>query len=135
MPNNNITHFDIEADDVARARGFYETVFGWRFEPWGPPDFFLIVTGSDDDPGIHGALHARHAKVEGRGMIGFRCTIGVDDVDATATAIRKGGGTITMPKTTIPGVGTLVEFQDTEGNVACAMTYEREELRSPRPKR
>ena len=25
----------VNADDLARARRFYETVFGWRFRPWG----------------------------------------------------------------------------------------------------
>jgi hypothetical protein len=35
-------HFSINADDVQRAKGFYEAVFGWTFEPWGPPDFYLL---------------------------------------------------------------------------------------------
>ena len=39
MPTHNIAHFDVAADDVERARRFYERVFGWRFEAWGPPDF------------------------------------------------------------------------------------------------
>ena len=33
-------HFAINADDVPRARAFYERVFGWEFTPWGPPDFY-----------------------------------------------------------------------------------------------
>ena len=37
MPNN-VVHFAVHADDLPRARRFYEAVFGWRFEPWGPPD-------------------------------------------------------------------------------------------------
>jgi predicted enzyme related to lactoylglutathione lyase len=37
MPNN-IAHFAIDADNVPRARRFYEAVFGWRFTPWGPPE-------------------------------------------------------------------------------------------------
>ena len=44
MPNN-LSFFAINADDVPRARTFYEAVFGWGFEPWGPPDFYLIETG------------------------------------------------------------------------------------------
>lgn len=41
MPTN-VVYFAIHADDVARARRFYQNVFGWRFEAWGPPGFFLI---------------------------------------------------------------------------------------------
>jgi predicted enzyme related to lactoylglutathione lyase len=43
MPNN-IAHFAIEADNLPRARRFYEAVFGWRFTPWGPPDFLHVGT-------------------------------------------------------------------------------------------
>ena len=39
---------DPAVDDVDRARRFYEAVFGWEFEPWGPPGFYLILT---DQPG------------------------------------------------------------------------------------
>ena len=123
MPNN-VCHFDIHADDLARARRFYERVFGWVFRAWGPPDFFLIQTGPDSDPGIQGALSRRHDPVSGRGMTGFVCTISVDDVDAIAAAIETNGGKITMPRTVIATVGTLIQFHDTEGNVVCAMKYD-----------
>jgi predicted enzyme related to lactoylglutathione lyase len=36
MPNN-LAAFSIHVDDVNRARTFYEAVFEWVFEPWGPP--------------------------------------------------------------------------------------------------
>ena len=36
MPND-VAHFAIHADDCQRAKRFYEEVFGWTFEPWGPP--------------------------------------------------------------------------------------------------
>jgi catechol 2,3-dioxygenase-like lactoylglutathione lyase family enzyme len=37
MVARNIAHFDVHADDVTRARKFYERVFGWRFSASGPP--------------------------------------------------------------------------------------------------
>ena len=49
---NSIVHFEIFATDVERAREFYENVFGWTFEAGGPPDFYLIATGSNTDPGL-----------------------------------------------------------------------------------
>ena len=48
MPNK-VSFFAINADDVPRARQFYTTVFGWSFEPWGPPGFYLISTGAEPD--------------------------------------------------------------------------------------
>jgi hypothetical protein len=124
MPNN-IAHFAIQADDVARARRFYGEVFGWRFEAWGPPGFYRIQTGDESDPGIEGALYARSTpRIGNDAMVGYRCTISVDDLDAIAAAVAGHGATIRSAKSTIPGVGSLIEFEDPEGNIVCAMQYE-----------
>jgi predicted enzyme related to lactoylglutathione lyase len=123
MPNN-VAHFDLHADNLPRARRFYERVFGWRFRPWGPPDFFLIATGTDDEPGIGGALVKRHQAVTGEGVGCFECTIAVDDVGAIQTAIEANGGRIVMSRVTILTVGQLIKFHDTEGNLVGAMQYE-----------
>ena len=56
-------------------------------------------------------------------MIGFECSISVKDVEAIAEAIKKHGGKITMQPFEIETVGTLVMFEDTEGNVVGAMQY------------
>jgi predicted enzyme related to lactoylglutathione lyase len=120
---NNIAHFDIAADDVERGRRFYEGVFGWRFEAWGPPDFYLIHTGPAADPGIHGSISKRVHPVVGRGRLGFECTISVGDLAEIKAAIVANGGKILLDEHEIVGVGTLVRFEDTEGNVACAMHY------------
>ena len=120
---NNIAHFDVQADDVERARRFYERVFSWRFEAWGPPDFYLVHTGTVADPGIHGSVSKRHEPVVGRGRIGYECTISVDDLGAIKVAIVANGGKIVLDEHEIVGVGRMIRFEDTEGNVACAMRY------------
>jgi predicted enzyme related to lactoylglutathione lyase len=116
MPNN-VDYFAINADDVPRARAFYETVFGWSFEPWGPPGFYLIET-SKDASAIRGALQERHELVRGARTVGFECTISVPDIDQAIRAIEANGGTIAAPKYHIPTVGTVAYFQDPDGNVA-----------------
>ncbi|MBI1210193.1 MAG: VOC family protein [Alphaproteobacteria bacterium] len=123
MPNN-IAAFAIHADNVGRAREFYEAVFGWQFEPWGPPDFYLIHTGTPDEPGIRGLMHKRqHPRGDG-GPNCFECTISVDDVDVVAAKVVANGGRVTMQKSPIPTVGELIYFDDTEGNRVGAMKYE-----------
>jgi predicted enzyme related to lactoylglutathione lyase len=121
---NDIRHFAINADDLARARRFYERVFGWKFEPWGPPNFLLIKTGTEKEPGIQGALQGRRELVPGKRMIGYECSIAVDDVDQVAAAVRASGGRVIMERVTIVGVGHLIFFEDPEGNVAGAMQYD-----------
>src|SRR5438552_875383 len=95
----NLSHFAINADDVDATRRFYERVLGWRFTAWGPPEFFQIETGDDGDAGVRGALQSRREFVPGERIVGFECTFGVADVDATAKAVVAHGGRIIMERT------------------------------------
>ena len=123
---NNLASFAIHADDVQRCRRFYEAVFQWRFEPWGPPDFYLVHTGDQDRPGLQGLMHKRMQPRGAGGPNCFECTIAVDDLDAVTAAIPANGGRILMAKAPVPTVGVLTKFEDTEGNVLGAMVYEHE---------
>jgi predicted enzyme related to lactoylglutathione lyase len=120
----NLAAFAIHVDDTDRAVAFYTAVFGWRFEPWGPPGFYLIQTGDDASPGVQGLMHKRQEPRTGTGLNGFEPTFSVDDVDAIAAAVEANGGTLTMKPSHIPTVGTLIRFLDTEGNDVGAMHYE-----------
>ncbi|MCW5759143.1 MAG: VOC family protein [Phenylobacterium sp.] len=116
-------HFAINADDVPRARRYYEQVFGWSFRPWGPPGFYQTF---DSGGGHLGALQGRR-DIGGQRMPGMELTFGVDDLEATMAAVEAAGGKILMQPFHIQGVGRLVFFQDTEGNIAGAMQYETDE--------
>jgi predicted enzyme related to lactoylglutathione lyase len=116
--SNDVDFFAINADDVPRARQFYATVFGWDFEPWGPPGFYLIATDKNAGGGHSGALQERRELVPGQKMNGFECTITVDNIDQTIRAIEANGGRLATPKFHIPTVGIVAYFLDTEGNVA-----------------
>lgn len=122
---NNLSFFSINADDVARARKFYKTVFGWSFEPWGPPNFYLIQTGKGQIDPVPGGLQERRELAPGQKMVGFECTIAVDSIDKTIRAIEANGGRLATPKAHIPTVGTVAYFFDTEGNVAGIIQQER----------
>ena len=108
---NHVRHFEIEADDVERAKKFYEQVFGWKITPWGPPNYYLIDTGE----GMSGDIRERQ-NPEGPGNVGFVCTVTVDDLQVIKAAVIANGGTIVMPEMRIDGVGNLMYFTDTEGH-------------------
>ena len=120
---HNVCHFAIHAEDLPRAQRFYEKAFGWKFRAWGPPDFLLIRTGSDDDPGIHGSLQKRHESLASGG-VGYECTIAVVDVDGITETNQRNSGEIVLRKAEIPMVGCLIQFLDTEGNKVWAMQYD-----------
>jgi predicted enzyme related to lactoylglutathione lyase len=119
--NNTLAHFSINADDVDRARAFYSKVFGWKFQSWGPPGFYMI--DAKDSP-VFGSLQGRRELVKGQRTQGFECTIGVPSIDAAEKAVRANGGKVLMERSVIVGVGTLMWFQDPEGNAFGAMQYD-----------
>ena len=115
-----VVHFDISADDAARAAKFYQDVFGWKIEKYGgdvPMEYWMVVTGPDSEPGINGGMHKRQGPASaGDEPVAFECTIGVDNVDAYAKKIEPAGGKILMAKMGLKGVGWFVHALDTEGN-------------------
>ncbi len=114
-------HFAINADDVPRAKTFYEQVFGWTFEPWGPPDFYQVKSAGH---GLLGALQARRELKTGVRMAGFEASFGVEDLRATLAAVEASGGRILMQPYRIEGVGELAYIEDTEGNFVGIMQYD-----------
>ena len=123
MPN--VAHYSINADDLKRAQKFYQGAFDWKFEPWGPPGFYMINTGDESSPRILGSLQGRRELVPGQKMTGYECTISVPSITKTIAAIKEHGGKLIMQKTVIAGVGSLVFFEDTEGNSVGAMQYDK----------
>jgi predicted enzyme related to lactoylglutathione lyase len=90
-------HLAINADDVQRAKAFYES----------------------------GALQERRELKPGAKMLGFEATMDVEDIQATIATIEAAGGRILMRPTYIEDVGKLVYFEDTEGNLVGAMQYDK----------
>ena len=71
-------------------------------------EYWLQLTG--DGPGIDGAI-APTQEHEQKVVI----TMDVDDVSAYRDLAAKAGGTITMERTAVPGVGWLVMATDPTG--------------------
>lgn len=106
-------HFDMAADDLERAKRFYEKIFDWQFETLpGPMNYLLIHTkGMDGKEGLGGGMAKREVLTQG--ITNF---IGVKSVDETCKKIEEMGGKIIEPKKAVPGWGHLAVFQDTENN-------------------
>ncbi len=107
-----VVHFEINADDPQRAIRFYEQVFGWKIQKWeGPIEYWLVMTGEKDEPGIDGAIMPR---VDQGTTIN---TVDVSSVDEYLEKIAAAGGKQITPKQAVPGVGYFAYVSDTEGNV------------------
>ena len=114
-----VVHFEIQADDVERAKAFYGAAFGWEFEDYGAfvgSAYWGVVTGPDEEPGINGGLLQRPKPAMGTGANAFVCTVEVDDYDSAHARILGAGGSVALPKTALTGMAWQGYYLDTEGN-------------------
>lgn len=118
---SRVIHFEIQADDVERAKAFYGAVFDWQFQDYGEftgSTYWGIVTGPEEEPGINGGLLERPCPTggPGTGTNAFVCTMGVADYDATHDRIIAAGGQVALPKMALTGMAWQGYYLDTEGN-------------------
>ncbi len=115
-----VVHFEIHAEDIERAKKFYEDVFDWKIEKWeGPIEYWNITTGKQEEPGIDGGLMRRQGGDTGvnTSINTYICTIDVPDIGEYLNQVKKHGGKVTMEKSPIPGIGWLAYCLDTEKNI------------------
>jgi predicted enzyme related to lactoylglutathione lyase len=117
---DKIVHFEIPADDVARAKNFYRSSFGWQLDDMpGGMDYTIVRTVDVDEqqmpkePGaINGGMMKRSPDTPSPVI-----TINVDSIDDSLKKVEAGGGSVVRPRQAIPGMGAFAYFKDTEGNV------------------
>ena len=109
-----IVHFDISADDIERAKGFYQGLFNWKIENFpGPTEYYMVeTTTSAGEKGITGGIAKREKAYQK--ITNF---IEVPSIDEYMARVEKLGGKIIEPKATVPTVGYIAGCLDTEDNV------------------
>jgi predicted enzyme related to lactoylglutathione lyase len=106
-------HIDIAADDPEREASFFRDVFGWTVTKLDGPVPYWLLNPSPNDPTAVGAGIAKREQA----WQTVNPTIDVLSVDDVTAKIETAGGTIVVPRTTLPGVGVLVTFKDPSGNI------------------
>jgi predicted enzyme related to lactoylglutathione lyase len=114
---NPVVHFEIPADDVARAKAFYENVFGWKIKqfpmPAAGPEYYGVTTRKEGAPGINGGLMKRN--MPGQPFANY---VDVKSIADFVGKIEANGGSLIMPRQEIaPGMGSIAVFRDPEGNL------------------
>lgn len=99
-------YFDLTVQNIREAKQFFERVFDWHFEKFQIPfEYYRIQAGPESEPGINGGVgEVKDVKV-GDGKPLTVITIGVKNIDYCLERVKKNGGSILEPKTTIPMVG------------------------------
>src|SRR5690349_16895918 len=109
MAKGSISHIEIPANDLERAKRFYTAVAGWDFGPMeGLPDYWLFRASETEG----GGLGKRGASV---GNVVRGC-IDVEALEGAVAAAEANGGTVLTPTSPVPGFGRFAAVLDPEGN-------------------
>jgi predicted enzyme related to lactoylglutathione lyase len=99
-----INFVELPARDLAAAKSFYTTVFGWELAAFGPT-YACTITGKVD-LGLQGDMHeAPSAPLP---------VVLVEDIAAALTSVEQAGGSVTVPIFAFPG-GRRFHFTDPNG--------------------
>jgi uncharacterized protein len=106
MPGQ-IVHLEISSDDTAKAREFWGSLFGWKFEAYPGPSEYHMTQISDQTGGAITNMEP--------GKRGTRVYFDVDDINAGAARVKELGGEAgeAMP---VPNMGWFAVCKDGEGN-------------------
>ena len=116
---DKVVHFEIPADDVARAKEFYGSIFEWELQDYPEMQYTIAMTVPVDDkqmPTQPGAINGGMMKRSNTTPSSPVLTIEVQSIDEALKKIEAGGGETVTPRTPIPGMGAFAYFKDTEGN-------------------
>ena len=109
--HHKINYIEFSSTDVAKTKAFYNKVFGWEFQDWGPD----YVSFSSAIGGIDGGFR-KGLSPEKSGESAPLVVLYSADLKATEEAIARAGGSIVVPTFEFPG-GRRFHFSDGAGNL------------------
>lgn len=114
-----VVHFEIPADDLPRAKKFYNTVFGWNATEMPEMEYVMLRTTESDENGmpkepgaINGGMMKRQDPLRHPVV-----TIDVESIDDALASVKKNGGQVVREKLAVGDMGFTAYFRDPEGNV------------------
>ena len=120
---DKVVHFEIPVDDLARAKKFYSSIFGWELQDYQFAEGMTYTgvrtvpvdekTYMPKEPGaINGGMTQRSKEVSAPII-----TIHVSSIEEYIKKIESAGGKTVMPKGEVPDMGFYAYVNDSEGNV------------------
>ena len=117
---NPFVHLELNTSDMAKAKAFYGTLFGWKFQDMDMgADGVYTTFKPDNGPG--GGMFT----VPG-GNPGWLTYVGVDDIRSSTEKARSLGAAIQIGPQEIPNVGWMTILTDPTG-CAVAMFQPKEQ--------
>src|SRR4051812_41612206 len=82
-----VIHFEIPSDNPAKAKEFYEKVFGWKINQWANEPYGIRKTGEKNNPGINGKIKKKNGP-----DIQLGNTISVNNLQDSIKVVKSNGG-------------------------------------------
>lgn len=105
-----LNYVELPVIDIAAAKAFYESAFGWNMTEFGP--CYAATISGDTDIG----LQADHAEATAAPL----AVIEVENLEAALDAVASAGGEVVRPIFDFPG-GRRFHFRDPGGNELAAV--------------
>lgn len=105
-------HIEIPTTNLARAKKFFEKVFGWTYRDVPEMKYVLFRAGSPPDGGF-----TLVKKMPARGQVNVY--IEVADIDVTLKSIRAARGKVVGKKTPVGTMGWMAQFATPDGCRLC----------------
>ncbi|MCF6338318.1 MAG: VOC family protein [Gammaproteobacteria bacterium] len=106
--HEKINYLEFPAKDIEATKAFFNSVFGWRFEDYGPEYSAFF------DTGMNGGFFKSDLSVStdnGSVLMVFYS----DNLEQTLSKVTAAGGTVIKPVFSFPG-GRRFHFGDPNGN-------------------
>ncbi len=128
VPHGRFVWYDLMTPDPDGAAGFYAEVAGWKSAPWKEggeaPDGGPYMMWMAGEKAIGGRMKLpQEASAQGAPPH-WLAYVTVPDTAAAVAATMAEGGSVLMPATSMPGVGTFAVLQDPQGAVFAPFTPE-----------
>ena len=106
--NDKINYVELPARDIEATKAFFETVFGWHFEDYGPE--YTAFSNQGIDGGFYSADKASSAEAGGALVILYS-----DSLEEVQARVERAGGVILKSIFSFPG-GRRFHFAEPSGN-------------------
>ena len=110
--HHTIDYVELPVADLAAARDFYGTAFGWQFTAYGDGYAGIRTTAEDGSDEAGGLTLAESSAITRGGPFVLLYTA---DLDATLDAVTRAGDTVVEGPYAFPG-GRRFHFLDPSGN-------------------
>ena len=108
-----VVHFELWSKSAKRVCDFYEKVFDWKTQPFGPMGYHTVDTGAKG--GIGGGIMTPPHDQPWPGNMSMY--IDVDDLAVYRKRVQEAGGKILIEEQEVAGMGSFSLFSDPDGRV------------------